>query len=317
MAIQWLRRACLLAACASALLLAACGGGGTIDSQLTPSRVVAFGDATADLATGARYTVNSSAGTNIWTEYVAAQFAVTVTSSAKGNARVVADADAAGNTATLSVSEQIDAFLAGGSFSGDDLVLVSAGTSDVIAEVQAAIKTGPTQTTGQAVANAGQAGRDLAAQVQRLVSAGARHVGVAGPYDLSRSVWGQQQTSANASVLNLAVRAFNDQMLIALQNAGLGSSVLYLSQEAFINEVTTNPGGYGITNITVPVCTPLDAGPGIGTGTNQLNSSLCTTGTLVASANPLTYLFADRVYLTPTANSQFGAYAYGRLRDRW
>lgn len=312
MATQWLRRAWLLSACASALVLAACGGGSTIDSQLAPSRVVAFGDATADLGeNGTRYTVNDST-VNIWTQYVAAQFGVTLTAAgssfATGNARVVADPDAAGNSATPTVKEQVDAFLAGSAFSDSDLVLVSAGTADVIT----AVRTDPTTSADVA----GQAGRDLAAQVQRLVSAGAKHVGVSGPYNLSLSAWARE-TGGPATVLAAASRAFNDQLLITLQNAGLGSSVLYLSQEAFVNEVFVSPGTYGLTNVTIPVCTSVDPGPGIGTGNNQVNSALCTPATLVASADPLTYLFADRVYLTPTAQRYFGVYAYGRLRDRW
>jgi outer membrane lipase/esterase len=312
MATQWLRRAWLLAACASALVLTACGGGGTIHSQLAPSRVIAFGDATADLGeNGSRYTVNDGS-VNIWTEYVASQFGVTLTAAgtsfATGNARVVADPDAAGNTATPTVQEQIDAFLAGGTFGANDLVLVSAGTSDIIA----AVRTDP--TTSDAVA--AQAGRDLAAQVLRLVNAGAKHVGVAGPYNLSRSAWAQE-TGGPATALGSASRVFNDQMLIALQNAGAGSAVLYLSQEAFINQVFVSPGTYNISNLTTPVCTSTDPGPGIGTGNGQVNSALCTPSTLVVGADPLGYLFADRVYLTPTGQQQFGTYAYSRLRERW
>ena len=40
---NWLRRAVLVAASAASLLLAACGSG-TIESQLTPARIIVFGD---------------------------------------------------------------------------------------------------------------------------------------------------------------------------------------------------------------------------------------------------------------------------------
>jgi outer membrane lipase/esterase len=316
MATQWLRRAWLMAACATALVLVACGGGGTTESQLAPARVIVFGDATADTSTAsARYTVNNGTPNSIWTEYLAAQFRLTSISSAKGNVRVVDPRGANGAGATPTVAQQIDIFLTGNSFNANDLVLVSAGTSDIIAEVQAAIQATPTQTADEAIARADQAARDLGAQVQRLVNAGARHVAVAGPYNLSRSPWALQ--TGQGSLLSSAVRAFNNRLLITMEAAGLGSSVLYVSQETFVDTVISNPGGYALSDTVNPVCadSAKDPGPGIGTGANQLNSSMCTAVRAGADAN--TSLFADRVYLTPTGNLQFGAYVYARLRERW
>jgi phospholipase/lecithinase/hemolysin len=65
------------------------------------------------------------------------------------------------------------------------------------------------------------------------------------------------------------------------------------------------------------VCTTIDPGPGIGTGTNQVNSNLCTPQTLVAGANPSLFLFADRVYVTPRGQQLFGDYAFTRIKQRW
>ncbi|HEX2546395.1 MAG TPA: SGNH/GDSL hydrolase family protein [Ramlibacter sp.] len=319
MASQWLRRAWLLAACASALALAACGGGGgDIVSKLSPKRVVTFGDAMADLGqNGGRYTVNDGSVNN-WTAFVASSYGLSVapstaggTAYAYGNARVVAKPDAAGNTATPTVQEQIDAFLATGRPQESDLLIVSAGTSDVIVQAQAALA--GTQTRDQMLAAVGQAGRDLAAQVRRLVSAGARQVVVSGPYNLGRSPWavnlGQQ------SLLEAASSRFNDQLLIAMVD--LGANVLYVDAALQYNLYTGNPGSYGLTNVTTPVCTSLDPGPGIGTGSGQFNSRLCTTSTLAAGSTYSQYLFADRVYPTPRGHQLFGDYAQSRIRERF
>lgn len=314
MATQWLRRAWLLAASASALLLAACGGG-TIDSQLSPTRVVAFGDGMADLGqSGARYTVNDGSVNN-WTLYVANSLGLSLATSAAGgqsyatgNARVTAKPDAAGSSSTLTVTEQIDTFMAASKPAANDLILVNAGTSDLIVQAQAVI-TGA-QTQAQMLANVGQAGRELAAQVRRLVNAGAEHVVVVGPYNLGRSAWALQVSQS--ALLESASGRFNDQLLVSLVD--LGANVLYVDAALYFNLLTASSGE--ISNKTTPVCNSVDSGAGIGTGTGQVNSLLCTTGTLVDGTYS-NYVFADRVYPTPRAHQLFGEYARSRIRERW
>src|SRR5205085_9210082 len=169
MALHWMKRAWLVAASASALLLAACGGG-TAESQLSPGCVVAFGDAMGDLGqAGSRYTVNDGSVNN-WTEVVAASYDKTLTASsagglsfARGNARVTAKPDAAGNSSTPTVTEQISGFLASSTPAADDLIIISAGTSDVITQARLALE--GSQTSDQMLANVDQAGRELGAQV--------------------------------------------------------------------------------------------------------------------------------------------------------
>jgi outer membrane lipase/esterase len=316
MATQWLRRAVLLlAAGVSTLLLAACGGG-SIESQFQPDRVIVFGDATADLGqAGGRYTVND--GTGNWTQFVAREFdrglapsAAGGLSYATGNARVAAKPDAAGNAATRSVVEQIDTFLASNTVTSNDLVLVSAGTSDVIAEVQATLS--GAQTNAQSEANITTAARALAGQLRRLVSAGATHVVVVGPINLGRSPWAVETNQLD--VMEAASRRFNQQLLVAI--ADMGGTVLYVDAELQFNLYTSEPGSYQLENVTQVVCTSVDPSAGIGTGAGQVNSRLCTPGT-VATGDYNRFLFADRVYPTPRGHELFGDYARNRIRDRW
>ena len=79
----------------------------------------------------------------------------------------------------------------------------------------------------------------------------------------------------------------------------------------------TSPSSYGLSNVVDPVCTPVDPGPGIGIGTNQINSLLCTETTIVTGAIYASYMFADRVYPTPTGQRLIGDYAFSRVRSRW
>jgi outer membrane lipase/esterase len=317
MATQWLRRAVrALAAGAVSVLLAACGSG-SIESQLTPTRLVAFGDGMADIGQkGARYTINDGTINN-WTSFVAFNLGLDLQPSATGglsyatgNARVLAKPDAAGDAATPTLKEQIDAFLASRTFAAGDLVLVNAGTADVIAEAAGAMA--GTQTREQMLDRLGQTGRDLGAQVRRLVAAGAQHVVVVGPYNLGRSPWAI--STSQVSLLTDASGRFNDQFLISVVD--LGASVLYVDAALFFNLVTAAPSAYSLSNATVPACNSVDGGPGIGTGTGQVNSFLCTTSTLVATDGQ-GYAFADRVYVTPASHRLFGEYALGRIRARW
>jgi outer membrane lipase/esterase len=315
MALHWMKRAWLVAACASALLLAACGGG-SVESQLSPSRVIAFGDAMGDVGqAGARYTVNDGSVNN-WTQVVAESYDRTLTPSAsgglsfaRGNARVTAKPDAAGNSGTLTIAEQISAFLASGAPGDDDLIIVSGGTSDVITQVRLALE--GSQTSDQALANVDQAGRELGEQVKRLVAAGAQHVVVAGPYNLGRSPWAVQLGSDG--LLESASTRFNQAMLVTLVD--FGSTVLYVDAALYFNQETGDNGG-NVSNKTDQVCTSVDPGPGIGTGAGQVNSLLCTPSTL-QSGDYNSFMFADRVYPTPRGHQLFGDYARDRIHERW
>lgn len=318
MATQWLRRAWLLAASASALLLAACGGGSIVE-QLTPSHIIVFGDGMADIGqNGARYTVNDSSINN-WTLDVAAQFGVPVarasqggTSYATGNARIAATTDAAGGSVP-NVQAQINQFLAKGRPQFNDLVLVDAGTSDVIAEAQSVI-TG-TQTQAQALANIDTEASALATQVNQLVQAGAGHIAVVGPYNLSRSPWAQETNQG--SLLDALSTEFNRKLKLALFAFNIANNVLYIDAEFYYNLVSGDPGANSLTDATKAVCTSVDPGRGIGTGSGQVNSNLCTPSTILAGADYTKYLWADRVYPTPRGQLLFGDFAFGALRNRW
>lgn len=315
MSSHWLRRWPLLAAGALVALVTACGGG-KIEDRLDPGRIVSFGTGLSDVGqNGSKYTVNDGS-VNIWAEVIATSYGLTLTamvsggdSYAEGNVRAVTEPDAAGSSASRTVREQVDAFLGGDSFRGSDLVLVDGGTSDVIAEVQQVIL--GAQTQGTAEANARQAGRDLGAQVLRMVSAGANYVIVAGSYNLGRSPWAAQ--TAQSSLMDAVSSEFNTGLLISL--AGAGANVLYMDAAYFFNLVTSNPSSYGMSDAVSLACFSVDPLAGIGTGNNQVNSSLCTPATALPSYN--SYVFADRVYFTPQAQREFGEYAYDRIRDRF
>lgn len=328
MTANWLRRIVMLVACASAALLAGCGS--SVESSLVPTRVVSFGDGFSDVGNRGvnnKYTVNDGS-TNTWVQELAANYGLTIAPSnsggfgyAQGNARITLTPDAAGSTTTKTVTQQIDAFLASNAFQPNDLVVINGGISDIVVQWQA--MAAGSQTAAQMNANITQAANDLGAQVQRLVKAGAQHVIVVGPYDLSVSPWatsiGQGQTPGTghqSTALSNATVLFNNTLLLSIVN--LGSNVLYVDAAFYFNLVAYSPASYApLVNGTAAACTSVDAGPGIGIGANQVNSSLCTPSTIVSGADYTTYLFADALYFAPSAQRLFGDSAYTKVHQRF
>lgn len=303
-----------LLAGSAALLLAACGGG-TVVSDFSPNRVVAFGDSVTFLGSGGtgRYTINDSS-TNIWALRLASRYGLTVadvggggTGYAEAHARINSSTDATGGTGTRSVKQQIDRFLAAGSPTANDLVTVGAGTADLIAEGKKVID--GTQTQAAAITAVKQAAQDLATQVQRLIDAGARHVVVFGAYNMGRTPWAT--SASRTDFLEELTTQFNNELVVRLN--GNATHVLFVDAQLAMNNLT----GSGAYNATDLACTPTSAGNALGIGTGQVNSSLCTASTLAAGFDANKYLYADAVYPTPMAHRSLGDYAYDKVRERW
>ena len=314
MAANWMRRTALVAACASAALLAACGSS-SIESALKPEQLITFGDGYS-FVREQRYTVNNGTVNN-WTLQLLDHYQKSgsatggLVSFAEGNTRIAQHPDAAGNATTPTITEQVDRFLAMGTPKPNDLLLLNGGISDLIVGM-AAVRAG-TQTPDQFVANARLNGQALAALVRRLVAAGASHIAVTGTYDLGKTPWAK--SIGQEALLSQASSRFNESLLVAIND--LSQHVLYVDAAYYVNLYESTPSSFSFNNATTPVCTSVDAGNGIGIGQGQVNSALCTSATLLPGADADRYVFADAVYLTPSAHRQLGTYAYDKLRARW
>lgn len=314
MAANWMRRTALVAACASAALLAACGSS-SIESALKPEQLITFGDGYS-FVREQRYTVNNGTVNN-WTLQLLDHYQKSgsatggLVSFAEGNTRIAQHPDAAGNATTPTITEQVDRFLAMGTPKPNDLLLLNGGISDLIVGM-AAVRAG-TQTPDQFVANARLNGQALAAQVRRLVAAGASHIAVTGTYDLGKTPWAK--SIGQEALLSQASSRFNESLLVAIND--LSQHVLYVDAAYYVNLYESTPSSFSFNNATTPVCTSVDAGNGIGIGQGQVNSALCTSATLLPGTDADRYVFADAVYLTPSAHRQLGTYAYDKLRARW
>ncbi|NJS35336.1 MAG: hypothetical protein HC765_01115 [Brachymonas sp.] len=273
-------------------LLSACGSGSTFE-PLVPNRFVSFGDGWSDLA-AARYTVNDGSANSIWVEQLAARYGKTIAAApaglgfATGGARV--------NTGANSIADQISSFLASNTITANDVLVVDAGVSEVLALA--------TTLSGAALNTAAEAAaRDLATQVRRLLTAGGKHVVASNMLDLGKTPFAIN--AARVAELASATRAFNDAFKIALATAT--TDLLLIDNEAYVNLVVNAPASY-LGAGAVANASACNAG-------SNINTNLCTTATAVAAYN--TYLFADDRHPTPGMHHLVGNNAYDLIKARW
>jgi outer membrane lipase/esterase len=300
-----------IAAVAATALLAGCGSG-SVFSSLTPARMVVMGDGLADQGqiSGTRYTVNDDS-VNTWVQQVATGYGITLTAQvtggqnwARGNARIALKPDAAGSAATLTLTEQIDAFLAANTIGKDDVIILDAGLSDLVVQADA-FKAGMSEA--QVLANVAEAGKALAAQARRLVAAGGTHVVVAGAYNLGKSPYATNQ--GTSALLQNASLKYNEALLVAMVD--LGANVLYLDAAFQYNLLINQPGSNGFTISAVAACSAA------GVVTPVTTASACSPATLGPAIAYDSYVFADDRYFSPAAQRSFGNYAYSKMKTRW
>lgn len=362
----------LMGACALVLasLLSACGGASStinpVSSKVTPNianaRVIAFGDALSDVGAtkdGFRYTVNdaSAGGAMTVAERLAFIYgfttmsAVTDTRTLAGGAYSYAQGEARVKTAgaATSLTDQVSNFLVSNKPGDNDLIIITAGTRDII-ENATQYFAGAIDAT-QAKANVAQAALDLATVVEQLTVAGAKHVLIVAPFNVARTPWGLAKGanypnfSANYSFLeqlsiltsgDTSCGSFGCQLSAALVSrypaTSYGQTVLLADIAQYFNLITgTGAGGRDIYARTFPNPTGNLSTYLIATSSGALltnpdvpvclaNISLatpCTTATIKTNANNnnavwdyTTAVFADEVNLTPASNRMIGDYIY-------
>lgn len=300
---SWTRRASLALAASAVALLAACGDGNVV-SDLKPTRFITVGDSFADVGqTGSKFTVNDGSAT--WVQQLAANYNQAVTPAAQGGwgyaqgyARVDS-ADTSSGADTPSVKQQLDQLLARTTMQDGDVMMLNGGMYDIVAAVEA---NGISDAATVAAQNAGKA---LAAQVRRVVDAGAKHVVVTGVQNVGLTPWAVRRGQQSA-IEKLAV-AFNDQLLIHI--ADLGATVLYFDSALFFNLINNKPGNYSVDNEKDPVCTTPDA-------------RTCTPNTVVPGVDYNRYMYADLFNFTPKIQRNFvdrnyGENVYDKFKNRW
>jgi hypothetical protein len=307
-------------AAASLVMLASCGGGTSRVEPFVPARVIVFGDEQSVITdSGKKYTVNGlgtppSEGaaapldcnvSPIWIQVVATQFGIrfpqcaTTEQAAAVKGSIHAEVDAR----VASVLAQIQRFRATDAFSENDLVLVFAGTHDVL-DAYARFPLTDLETLKRELFAVGQS---LGREVNAITNdgRGGRVLFVTVP-DVGLTPFAEAQKAANTDtdrvvVLRALTERFNAGLRTAVINDGSLAGLVAGDEMTQVYKRIAIAYGYTVTNTTVAAC----------------NVALpdCTTSTTVEAAaggKVANYLWADSLRLSATGQAALGAIARTR-----
>jgi phospholipase/lecithinase/hemolysin len=314
----------LLAACGGHATIgevgSGAGGGMPAPAGGIVLQVVSFGDSLSDVGTyapiasavgGGRFTTNPG---QVWTQDVAqyygdtlsAAFTIDITHKlkaqsglgyAEGGATVATPAnfydflsDVIGNI-EMPVNQQVLSYLAShGSFNSNQLVLVWAGSNDVL-------RAGALPAAAPIVQTAAAA---LAQVVTQIVGNGATHVVLVNVPNVGLSPKGVASPDGGANLTQLS-QLFNDSLNSALQAAGVQSKVIPVDSYTWVNQMVANfqANGFTVSNTSV-ACDP--------SKTPRQTALLCSPGTYVSANADQTYMFADDLHPSTRLHTLFAQF---------
>jgi outer membrane lipase/esterase len=244
-----------------------------------------------------RFTTNPGL---VWSEYLADHYGTDATSDNQGgNNYAVGGAwlnvETAGALGVQpSVATQVASYLtaSGGHADADALYAVWGGANDLFSITDPA--TAPAVVGNAVTSEIGIVGALQAAGAQYVMVATVPDLGLTPAYS------GNPMTAGLGTQLSAG---YNTALFDGLAAQGL--QVIPLDAFHLLQEIVADPGTYGFTNATSPVCSP--AGPGGG------SSLFCSPASLVDPAGVNGYVFADSVHPTTTAHAVVAQYAVSMI----
>ena len=186
------------------------------------------------------------------------------------------------------VSAQVSDFLARGPVDTKALYALLGGSNDIFVQATRVSGGGSPEVAQAAVLTAANA---MTAQVARLQSAGVRHLIVIGVPDIGRTPAAGSLPPAGAALLTNLTATYDAALVAGLA----GRNLLFFDGNRLFNAIFADPGAYGFTNTTTPVCpgSPPDA--------------------LACVAAPDGHLFADAVHWTSSLHRVVSDWVYASL----
>lgn len=260
-------------------------------------------------ATAAGKAAGAAAGAQAFATNLAMALAAGATNPATAAAAIgaaIKTASAApGATSATIVGAAVQAAVTAGNTNAPSLATAAAAKAQADATVTgnaAGAKAGADYAAAQGpllVASMKQAGTELVALVKdQIIAKGANYVIVNNLPDVAGTPSGLSKDANTKALINAMVSAFNGEL-----SGGLNGNAKVLLVDVFkvSNDQGTNPGPYGLTNVSETAC-DLNA-PG-----NILGSSLVCNGTNLKAGDVSHYSYADDVHPTPFNNLLLARY---------
>jgi phospholipase/lecithinase/hemolysin len=299
--------------------LASCGGGTYQVTAFVPARILTFGDESSMLvgAQGLKYSINGvSTSTNqidctqspLWTQTLANSYSLVyadcnVDASATTNAVDLTTLDGT----VEDVVQKVNAFQAGDTFNGNDLVTIWVGMHDVL-DGYLANGTGD-QTT--LISDMKASGATLANLVNSIAATGAKVILLTIP-DMSETpfayVESQRGDFDRLKLLSDMSTAFNLGLRSNIINDG--SKIGLVLVDDLVRNATRSPGSFGLISLPNQSYGCLDTAPLPTCRPDTLNNDPSTGQQATAS-----YLWADSTHLAPTEQTQIGNQAVSRAHS--
>ena len=305
-----------MAAAGALVALASCGGGTYQQQSFVPARILTFGDESSRLqgSQGLKYSINGvSQNTGdvdcnifpIWTQVVATSYGL-VYPNCNEDASLQVDAiDLTKVNGTVAdVVNAVDAFQAGDTFNGNDLVLIWVGMHDILNDYAA--NASADETVPLADMNA--AGTTLAGVVNQITKAGGKVVLLTVP-DFSNSPFGyveaQRGDFDRAKLLSDMTTQFNLGLRSNIVNDG--SQIGLVEPDTLVRNAARNPGQFGLIALANQSYGCLDTAP-LPTCNDDTLRNDPSTGQPAQQA----FMWADATHLGSTLQQQIGSQASGR-----
>ncbi len=305
-----------LVAAGALATLASCGGGTYQASTFVPARVLTFGDESSRLegTQGLKYSINGISDATlqldctqypIWTQILAGQYGL-VYANCNPNASPTPNAiDLTKVDGTVGdVVKQVEAFQAGDTFNGNDLVTIWVGMHDVLSEYQAN-GTGDAQVLKDDMT---AQGATLARTVNAITATGAKVVLLTipnmsyTPFAYTESLRGDFDRLKLLSEMSVA---FNLALRTGIINDG--SKIALVLVDDLVSDATRNPSRHGLISNDNQVFGCLVTAP-LPTCTRDTLRTDPATGQQATAA----FMWADATHLGNVLQTELGNQAYGR-----
>lgn len=306
-------------AAAALAVLASCGGGTSQYEPFVPERLFAFGDEasalTTDAPTGRNYGINGIDTNDTaddtsddfidctlqpnWAQSLAASYGFVFAECNPGNATEIKARNwAAPGARVAEVAAQVDAQVAAGGFRDKDIVSLMVGVNDIV-ELYGRYDGSNEEAL---LAEARERGNGAALIVNRLIALGAKVV-LSNIPDLGFTPFAVKENTAHpggdrGGVLSRLSSAFNERLGVSILIDGRYVALVQTDQRMLA--INRSPVSFVIANAVDAACaTPPPA---------------CTNNTLVADANPTTWLWAGDLLLSSRGQAEVATLAITRAQ---